>query len=91
MWENYLVLERLKKNLNVPFRPNMYFWRTVAPQSNEIDYIEEKDGILSAYEFKSNLLSKAKIPLTFTRAYPEAETSIITPENYETFIADDIF
>ena len=91
MWENYLVLERLKKNLNVPFRPNMYFWRTVAPQSNEIDYIEEKDGILSAYEFKSNLLSKTKIPLTFTRAYPEAETSIITPENYETFIADGIF
>ena len=35
MWENYLVLERLKKNLNVPFRPNMYFWRTVAPQSND--------------------------------------------------------
>ena len=31
---------------------NSYFWRTA--QKQEIDYIEEKDGGLSAYEFKWN-------------------------------------
>ena len=89
LWENFVIAERLKKNAYSGSFAQSYFWRT--RQQNEIDYIEEKDGILSAYEFESNLLSKAKIPLTFTRAYPEAETSIITPENYETFIADGIF
>lgn len=86
MWENYLISERLKKNLNIPFRPNMYFWRTRAPQNHEIDYIEEKDGTVSAYEFKSNPASKAKIPLTFINAYQTASTEIITPENYEYFL-----
>ena len=89
MWENYLILERIKKNLNQPFPPRSFFWRTMAPQNHEIDYLEEAQGTLRAWEIKSNPKAKAKIPQTFQAAYPKAETMILTPENYEDFLLPD--
>lgn len=89
MWENYLILERIKKNLNQPFPPRPFFWRTMAPQNHEIDYLEEAQGRLRAWEIKSNPKSKTKIPLTFRTAYPDAETGTLTPENYEEFLLPD--
>ena len=86
MWENYLVMERLKRNINRPFPPRPFFWRTQAPKSQEIDYIEEESGRLRAWEMKLKPAAKAKIPLTFLRAYPNAETGIVTPSNYEKFL-----
>jgi len=86
MWENYLILERLKKNLNQPFPPRSFFWRTMAPQSHEIDYLEEAQGQLHAWEIKSNPRTKAKIPQTFLKAYPAAKTGLVTPENYDEFL-----
>ncbi|MBS1455195.1 MAG: ATP-binding protein, partial [Lentisphaeria bacterium] len=60
MWENYLILERLKNTLNQPFQPQRFFWRTAAPQSNEIDYLEKTSDALSAWEIKANPASNAK-------------------------------
>lgn len=86
MWENYLILERLKRNINLPFRPHSFFWRTQSPLNQEIDYLEEGDGKLYAWEIKSNPRVRAKIPLTFKKAYPDAETEILNPGNYEDFL-----
>lgn len=86
MWENYLIMERVKLNANRPFPPRQFFWRTMAPKSNEIDYLEEADGKLRAWEIKSDTNSTAKIPRTFKNAYPDAETGIITPRNYDSFL-----
>ena len=86
MWENYLIMERVKLNANRPFPPRQFFWRTMAPKSNEIDYLEEADGKLMAWEIKSDTNSTAKIPRTFKNAYPDAETGIITPRNYDSFL-----
>lgn len=86
MWENYLILERIKKNLNQPFPPRSFFWRTMAPQNHEIDYLEETQGRLRAWEIKSNPKAKAKIPQSFLKAYPDAQTGILTPENYDDFL-----
>lgn len=86
MWENYLILERLKKTLNQPFQPQRFFWRTAAPQSNEIDYLEKTSDALSAWEIKANPASNAKIPLSFRNAYPDARTAILTPDNYDSFL-----
>lgn len=86
MWENYLVMERMKRNINRPFPPRTFFWRTQAPKNQEIDYVEEEAGVLRAWEIKLNPASKAKIPLTFLRAYPKAETGVITPADYEKFL-----
>lgn len=86
MWENFLIAERLKRNCNLPFRPHPFFWRTRAPQNQEIDYLEEADGRLHAWEIKSNPMAKARIPRNFAAAYPEAQTGMVTPENYADFL-----
>lgn len=60
-----------------------YFWRTVDQQ--EIDYLEEKDGTLSAFEFKWKPLKKIKTPLAFAKAY-DTQTNLIDSENYREFV-----
>ena len=89
MWENYLVAERLKRNVNRPFPPRPYFWRTAAPASHEIDYLEEADGRLRAWEIKLNPEAKVKFPKKFLGAYPGAATAVLTPANYESFLLGD--
>jgi predicted AAA+ superfamily ATPase len=84
LWENLMVSERLKYiEYNRLYR-NTYFWRTTRQQ--EIDYLEEYDGKLYAYEFKWNFNRKTKIPVTFAKAYPEAQFEVISRENYLDFI-----
>ena len=84
LWENYIISERIKYTDYHQIYTNRYFWRTKNKQ--EIDYIEERGGKLYAYEFKWSKHKKAKIPEAFLQAYPEAETKIITPDNYIEFI-----
>lgn len=84
LWENFLVSERLKRNVYSGSYAQMFFWRTQSQQ--EIDYIEECDGQLNAFEFKWNPKTKASIPKTFIETYPGSSFEIISPENYEEFI-----
>ena len=84
LWENFLISERMKFLKNNERWCKRYFWRTKDQQ--EIDYIEEENGELRAFEFKWNSHTKAKITKTFTNAYPQAQTQIITPENYVDFV-----
>ena len=86
LWENYLISERMKKNSYDGIMVNTAFWRTKEQQ--EIDYLEERDGMLYAYEFKWSEAGakKARFPLTFSRAYPDAKFSVITPQNVEDFL-----
>ena len=85
LWENFIISERLKYCHYQNIWSNKYFWRTHEQQ--EIDYIEEREGKLFAYEFKwSQLRKKYRFSKTFLNAYPENETAIITPENFEGFI-----
>lgn len=50
LWENYLLSERLKRNEYSKQFSNTFFWRT--HDQAAIDYIEEYNGILHAYEIK---------------------------------------
>ncbi len=86
LWENFMVSERMKYNAYHENWVNRYFWRTMAQQ--EVDYIEEQDGNLYAYEFKWSTHKKGKITKAFTNAYPNAITKIITPENFEDFVME---
>ena len=86
MWENYLILERLKNTLNLSFQPQRFFWRTTGAQGKEIDYLEKTSEALRAWEIKHNPASTAKIPLSFKRSYPDAKTGILTPANYDEFL-----
>ena len=88
LWENYIISERTKYTSYHGIYVNRYFWRTKYGQ--EIDYIEERDGKLYAFEFKWNTRKKTKIPKAFKQTYPDAEFQIITPENYYEFISPKI-
>ena len=84
LWENFIISERQKHNQYQQLFCNRYFWRTTAQQ--EIDYIEEKDGELFAWEFKWNAKRKSSFTKTFVNEYHPKQTSIISPENMEDFI-----
>ena len=86
LWENFIVSERYKLLNNHQIDSNSYFWRTT--QQQEIDYIEERDGVLSAFEFKWNAQAKKKVSLTFMKAYPNAITAMINTSSYLDFITE---
>lgn len=83
LWENFLVSERIKQNSYKIKLASSYFWRTT--QQQEIDYVEEVDMKLYAYEFKWNPKRKAKISRTFTNQY-EAEELVISRDNFRDFV-----
>jgi len=84
LWENFLISERLKILANQKTKKEIYFWRTT--QQQEIDYIEVEHDNISAFEFTWNPKAKKRIPKTFTTAYPNSATKIITSDNFEEFI-----
>jgi len=88
LWENFVISERYKFLSNKDIEFNRYFWRTT--QQQEIDYIEEYQGKYSAYEIKWNPGARAALSRTFSNAYPGTEFKIITPENMNEFIMDQV-
>ena len=75
----------MKHNGNHRETVKSYFRRTYTQQ--EIDYIEEKDGIFYAFEFKSNTKQQAKIPALFQQHYPNNEFTLINPESFIDFVS----
>lgn len=84
LWENFLVVERMKYLAYSGRRVNSWFWRTVGQQ--EIDLIEEENGAMRAFEFKWNPKAKVKLTPTFANAYPESSFEVIHPGNMEEFV-----
>lgn len=83
IWENFFIAERRKAIAYSRGRGKGYFWRTYDQQ--EIDYLEEKNGQLEAFELK--IKSKnIKAPVAFTKAYPDASFTVIHNQNYLSFI-----
>lgn len=79
LWENYIISERIKFQNYSQMLTSNYFWRTYDQQ--EIDWIEEREGNLFAYEMKWKP-QKSKIPTGWTKAYPESKFEVISSENY---------
>jgi len=84
LWENFLISERIKYIHYNQISVNQYFWRT--KQQQEIDYIEEREGKLFAYEFKWNPNSKFKFSETFLKNYTQVETKVIHKNNFQEFL-----
>ena len=81
LWENFIIVERLKSNQAAGRYVNSYFWRTT--QQQEIDYIEESDGQFTLFEMKWNpKKATTRFPTTFTEAYDVKEKRIVTPANW---------
>ena len=84
LFENYIIAERLKQQQYAKTYAKGYFWRTTAKQ--EIDYIEECNGSITAFEMKWNPKKKASLPLSFSRSYPDTDFHVVTSENYYEFL-----
>jgi len=84
LFENLMIIERMKRNKQHQIHTNTYFWRTYSRQ--EIDYVEERGGKIYAYEFKW-AKGEVKKPSTFLKFYPESEFHLVDKNNYFDFVA----
>ena len=83
LWENFLIAERMKYLAYHQVLANSYFWRTV--QQQEIDYVEDRNGELPAFEFKWKHSSKSKTPSNFLAAYQKLAT-VVSRDNFRSFV-----
>lgn len=83
LWENFMISERMKFNGNSGRFVNSYFWRTHRQQ--EIDYLEETSGKISAYEFKWQN-GKKRVTNAFVNAYPDSNIRFIDKDNFQEFV-----
>jgi uncharacterized protein len=84
LWENYLFMERLKRNTYKKQHPDYYFWRTYDQQ--EIDLLEVKNKKIQAFEFKYSSKKLPKKPVAFSKAYPDSVYEVINDKTYLDFI-----
>ena len=84
LWENFIFIERLKKQTYSGFYGNRYFWRTY--QGQEIDFIEDIENKFATFETKWSLTKRVGVPTAWIQAYPNSSFDVITPENYLDFI-----
>jgi len=83
LWENYCIAERQKFLSFNRISANKFFWRTYTQQ--EIDYLEERDGKLNAYEMKYSGRA-TKVPASFVENYPNSEFHEINRDNFTDFL-----
>lgn len=83
LWENFIISERIKRNHNQQSFPNTFFWRS--HQKQEVDYLEELNGVLRGYEIKWGR-TRLKIPTGFRAAYPDCPVTLINRENMMEFV-----
>ncbi|HSO87908.1 MAG TPA: ATP-binding protein [Draconibacterium sp.] len=84
LWENFLISEKLKTNHYSGKYVKSYFWKT--HQKKEIDYIEESDGKLVAFEIKWKAKLKTDVPKLFTDTYKNSTFELISFENFHQFL-----
>ena len=84
LWENFVISERKKKLDYSSIWKNSWFWRTTDPK--EIDYIEEGDGQIQAFEVKWNPNAKYKFPKRFLENYSGSTIQIVHRDNIEEFL-----
>lgn len=86
LWENFVITERRKQLAYERFHGQTYFWRN---KSNaEIDYVEEIDGQVHAFELKWNPKAKTKFPAAFVSGYQPITTKVIHLQNYWDWLTD---
>lgn len=80
MWENFLVMERIKQNSNQGKQAQSYFWRSY--NGAEVDYVEIGEGKMTGWEIKQG--EKAKLSRgaeVFTKNYG-AKVSLVNRGNF---------
>lgn len=79
LFENFMIADRMKREINEAQPANLFFWRTY--DQKEIDLILEKNDRLEAVEFKWQIPRIAKMPSSFLAAYPNAKMRLIAADD----------
>lgn len=83
LWENFLLVERKKKEETEDVNNRHYFWRNYV--GAEVDFLEIDDkNKMTAFEFKWKK-DRAKTPKNFFETYG-TEVRIVNRENYLSFV-----
>jgi predicted AAA+ superfamily ATPase len=86
MFENFLVLEKLKNNAYRNKYAQVFFWRNT--EGKEIDYLEKYDQKIDAYEFTIGDAGKKKYPKTFIEKNKNIQVTykVVDEEKYRDFL-----
>ncbi len=84
LFENFIMMERLKFREYKNVFGETYFWRSYS--GAEIDIVEDRDGKIFPYEIKWSPKGPQQAPKEWTASYPNAEYHIVTRKDYLSFI-----
>lgn len=84
LFENWFVMEKIKKAQNTKHYANFYFWRTYDQQ--EIDLIEERDGKLFGWECKYSTNKTPTAPTDWLKNYSYASYMLVNSKNYSDWL-----
>ena len=85
LWENFLVVERLKKQAYRQIYANNYFWRTY--DQKEINWIEEREGKIYGFEFKWKKQDSKNKSYWLESYSDDAVFELVNQENYLGFVS----
>jgi hypothetical protein len=80
IWENFVVMEKIKQNNLLKSRHQFYYWRNKG--GAEVDLVIKTANGLKACEIKYNSNQKAKLSKSFQEAYNPLSFEIINPVNF---------
>lgn len=83
IWENFLFIERMKRNSNLSVQVENFFWRNYG--GAQVDYIETDAETIRAFEFKYSQKGINAGSKSFTRNY-NTTVKLINRNNYPEFI-----
>ncbi|MBI2023167.1 DUF4143 domain-containing protein [Candidatus Giovannonibacteria bacterium] len=86
LWENFCIVERMKRNDTAGRLANYYFWRSY--QREEIDMIEVENENIYGFEFKREMQSlDKKIKEIYTQDLAgKGDLEVISSENFRNFV-----
>jgi predicted AAA+ superfamily ATPase len=89
LWENFAIVELIKKEIYEKRDTDFYFWRTT--QQQEIDLIAINDGQMTIYEMKYNAKQKPKFSKFFLRTYQPENAHVVNRDNFLDFVIQKPF
>jgi hypothetical protein len=84
IFENWFVMERIKRAGNNRRFVGFYFWRTY--DQKEIGLVEDIDGTLTGFECKWSPKARVKAPKDWIEAYPGAGFEVVTQANWKIWL-----
>jgi predicted AAA+ superfamily ATPase len=84
LWENFLLIERIKRNNYIEPYKSIYFWRKST--GAEVDFVEIYSDKMNGFEFSYKEKNKKKSKKSWLDDYPKATWKNIFKENFREFV-----